>query len=145
MQDVVRPAQLPHDVEISRVAFMRHFQVLQRILHIPGFDAALRHDLGVDRRRRGSRSRAQHLRHPQDSANAVGKIVILPSQYTVKQRRGGDLLATGVQQKTQLRGGEQVFRRTAAQDAKLSFRLFSAAHAQEEVAQLPPQIVIVGV
>ena len=115
--------QLAHDVEIAGVALVRDFEVLQRILHIAGLDAALRHDFGVDGCGRGGGARAQHLRHAQDGADAVGQVVILPGEHAVEQRRGGDLLAARVEQEAELGGGEQIFRRVLRQDAKLGFGL----------------------
>ena len=142
VQDVVGPGQLAHDLEIARVALVGGFEVLERILHISGLDAALGHDPGVDGLGGGGGARAQHLRDPQDGADAVGEIVVLAGKHAVEQRHGGEFLAAGVEQEAQLGGGEQIVGRVLGEDAKLGFSLGFAAHAQQEIAQFAAQFVI---
>ena len=145
VQDVVGPGQLAHDVEIAGVALVGHFEILQRILHISGLDAALGHDFGVDGLGGGGAARAQHLRQAQHGADAVGEIVVFGGEHAFEQRHGSELFAARVEQESQLGSGEQIAGRVLGEQAKLGFGLGFAAHAQEQVAQFAAQFMIARV
>ena len=105
VEDVVGPGEFEHHVEIAGIGLVGDLEVFQRILHIPRLDAALRHDLRINGRRRCGGARAQCLRHAEDGANAIGKILVATGEHAVEERRGGDLLAACVKQEAELRSG----------------------------------------
>ena len=142
VQNVVGPGELAHDLEIAGIAFVSGFQVLERILHKPGLDAAFGHDSGVDGRGGAGGARVQHLREAKDGADAVGEIVVVAGEDAVEQGHGGDFLTTGVEQEAELGGGKEIAGGVLGEDTELGFGLALAAHAQEEVAQFAAQIVI---
>ena len=97
MQNIERPTQLKHHVEIARVGLMRHLQVLQRVPHVAGLHAALGHCLGVGRGGLCFRLRAQHLRQAQYRANAIRQLIVVAGQNAVEERPGSILLASRVE------------------------------------------------
>ena len=127
------------------VGFVGDLEVLERVLHIAGLDAAFGHYLGVDREWLRLGPRLEHLRHPEDSAHTVGELFIVAGEDAVEERLRGGAFAAGIKEEPELGGGEEIARRGVGQNAELGFGLGLLVHAEEQVGELAAELDVAGV
>ena len=89
---------------------MRGLEILERIFHVPGFDAAFGHYLGLDRSLLGRgigrlRLCTGGLRQLQGGADAVRQFEVIAFHDPLEKRHGVRAVVAVEIQKTELSGG----------------------------------------
>ena len=141
-EDIVGPRKFEHHIEIGGVGLVRGLQVLQCVLHVPGLEGALGHHLGVDGGGRPGVARRHDLLHMEDRAHAVGQLLVGAGEDAIEQRLRGEAFAAGDPKKTELGRTKEVVGGVLDEDAEFDFGFGLEVHAEEEVGELAPELVV---